>query len=175
MRRIAALATILTLFWASPVDAAAIDAGGGEVEDDGGDSGPSGPVITDNSAVITVSYRDDLQIVSTQSGTSGEQAKCAWFEIVTYDDLYNVDQITPITPYDRPIPFTFHCWEPDGSPWASAIAGYPLLVPCCDPGLPGGTVVNEYDVAEYAAASINFTLPAFETSPATEQVVGVRT
>ncbi|MEM9204288.1 MAG: hypothetical protein AAGC53_21820, partial [Actinomycetota bacterium] len=46
---------------------------------------------------------------------------------------------------------------------------------CCDPGLPGGTVVNEYDVAEYAAASINFTLPAFETSPATEQVVGVRT
>ena len=170
MRRLALVVLLAVL--ATPGPASADDHPLGDDGDVGQPADPPSPTptINDSSATIAVSFRADLQVVSSQTGRPGRQAECGFFD-VTGDQFYTIT-ITPVTPEDRDLPYIIHCWYLDTG---ASVPGFPDAYFCCDPGLPGGTVVNEWQVAEYAAATIDFAVPAFETSPAGDQVVGVRT
>ena len=177
-RRIPILVAVLLLAGTSP----ALAQGGGFGDRGNGEDPPPdtpSPVdrqLSDDSATFMLSYRDDLSVVSTQGGRPGRQAQCGFFDVVATGGVFSYDfDIVPTEPYERDTWFILHCWEPDGNPWLNGIAPYPIGYECCDPGIPGATLVNDWEVAEFATGSIGFDIPAVEISPATEQVVGVPT
>jgi hypothetical protein len=122
-----------------------------------------------------LAYRDELTVVSTRGGRPGRSAECGFFDVEAIDEVYYTFTLVPVVPYERDTWFILHCWEPGGTPWVNSIPGFPIGYECCDPGIPGGTLVDEWDVAAFAVGNIGFDIPAFEVSPATEQVVGIPT
>ena len=176
MRRFIALAAVLVLGWATPALANSSIDSGGEVDDsDAGGTPDVDRQLSDDSATFMVSYREDLTVVTERGGRPGSQAQCGFFDVETADEFSYAFTIVPTTPYERDTWFILHCWTPNGSPWGDGLPGFPIGYECCDPGMPGLTVVDDWDVAAFAVANIDFTIPAFEVSPEAEQVVGIPT
>ena len=180
MRRSLPLAVLIGVLLGWSLELSPAQAGVGEVADGNAEEPPDETPDVDrrlsvDSATFMLSYRDDLTVVSTQGGRPGRQVQCGFFDVEAADQFSYAFTIVPVTPYERDTWFILHCWEPGASPWANGLPGFPIGYLCCDPGMPGGTVVDDYDVASFAVGNIDFTIPDFETSPEAEQVVGIPT
>ena len=77
MRRLALLVATALALMSPPV---AANDGDGDLTPPADPPSPT-PTINDSSATITVSFREDLQVVSSQTGRPGRQAECGFFDV----------------------------------------------------------------------------------------------